>query len=65
MKNLGLVEEVNEKFLEAILDSENPTALDILTSAYLNFAHAAEVMQDVILGDEDEWDEDELDEEDL
>jgi len=56
MEDLDLVGEVNEKFLWAILEVLDPTGLHTLTSAYLNFAHAVEVMQGVELRGWDELD---------
>ena len=55
-----LVRVVNEKFLEAILETQNSTRLGMLTSAYLDFAHAAQVMQSMELEDFDEWDGEDL-----
>ena len=43
----NLVEKVNERFLEMILRSTNPTELDILTSAYRNFVCSSQIMQDI------------------
>lgn len=44
-----LAEKVNEKFLMIILESQDPTRLGILTSAYLDFARATQVMQETEL----------------
>jgi hypothetical protein len=48
-----LVEKVNEKFLEIILESK-PEVLGGITSAYLDFTRAAKTMQDKEL-DLDYW----------
>lgn len=43
----NLVEQVNEKFLKAILLTQDPVGLGILTSAYRDFAHVARAMLDM------------------
>jgi hypothetical protein len=48
-----LVEKVNERFLRNILDAPDTMKLGALTSAYLDFAHAAKIMQDRELDLED------------
>jgi len=49
-----LVEKVNEKFLNAILNMQEVISLGALASAYLDFTHAAATMQGMKL-DLDNW----------